>query len=406
MRVLAVGNAYPPHHLGGYEVIWRGVTRHLHEHGHPSRILTSDYRAPDVPGDAADDPDVHRELEWYWRDHAWRSLSPAQRLGLERRNARRFERHLSAFRPHVVAWWAVGGMSLSLIERVRRAGLPSVFFVLDYWPTYGPDEDAWIRAWGRRPSALAALADRLTGIPTRLDLSAAGRWVFCSEAARQETLATTGWTFSDYGILPAGVEEEYLRVSREREPPPWRWQLLYVGRLVEQKGVHTAIEALAQLPDAAELRIVGAGDPPYRERLQRLADELGVARRVRFEPPKPRDQLFDVYRAADAVVFPVTWTEPWGLVPLEAMALGRPVVATGRGGSGDYLRHGVNSLLFEPGDPAALADTLRALAGDAALRARIRAEGYETAQRHSEQAFNKGALAELEAAARRGPRSR
>jgi glycosyltransferase involved in cell wall biosynthesis len=406
MRVLAIGNAYPPHHLGGYEIIWRGAMRLLRDAGHQARILTTDYLRSDVETGAAEDPDVHRELEWYWRDHAWRSMTPLQRFGLERRNAVRFDRHVKEFQPDVVTWWPVGGMSLSLIERTRRAGLPSLFFVLDYWPTYGPQQDLWIRAWTRRPRA-AELAARLTRVPTRIDLAGAGRWLFCSEAARQETLATTDLRDLDDAILPAGVEDAYLRVPREDEPPPWRWRLLYIGRVVEQKGIRTAIDALPLLPPEAKLRIVGEGDPPYRHQLERRAAELGVSDRVAFEAPKAREELFDVYRDEDAVVFPVEWTEPWGLVPLEAMALGRPVVATGRGGSGDYLEHGVNSLLFEAGNAASLAGALTSLAEDVALRARLRAGGYATAERHSEAAFNQGALAEIElavqASSRRGP---
>jgi glycosyltransferase involved in cell wall biosynthesis len=81
------------------------------------------------------------------------------------------------------------------------------------------------------------------------------------------------------------------------------------------------------------------------------------------------------------------------------MALGRPVVATGRGGSGDYLRDRVNALLFEALDAGALAAALQALAADPHLRGRIRAAGYETAVSHGEAAFNRAALQEMLAAA-------
>jgi glycosyltransferase involved in cell wall biosynthesis len=70
------------------------------------------------------------------------------------------------------------------------------------------------------------------------------------------------------------------------------------------------------------------------------------------------------------------------------MAQGRPVVATGRGGSAEYLRDGENCLLYEAGDAAALAAAVRRLAGDDALRARLRAGGLETAPRHTEPVLN------------------
>ena len=90
---------------------------------------------------------------------------------------------------------------------------------------------------------------------------------------------------------------------------------------------------------------------------------------MRFERP-PRDALAGVYAGADALLFCVEWPEPFGLVPLEAMAVGTPVVATGTGGSAEYLRDGENCLLVEPGDADARSPrAVRRLAGDPELRA-------------------------------------
>jgi glycosyltransferase involved in cell wall biosynthesis len=120
-----------------------------------------------------------------------------------------------------------------------------------------------------------------------------------------------------------------------------------------------------------------------------------VAARVSFDR-HPRARLPDVYASADAVLFPVSWDEPFGLVPLEAMAVGRPVVATGAGGSGEYLRNGENCLIFSPADDAAaLAGAVKRLAGDGDLRQRLRAGGARTAARLDEQTFNAAVEAAL-----------
>ena len=104
--------------------------------------------------------------------------------------------------------------------------------------------------------------------------------------------------------------------------------------------------------------------------------------------------------AADALLFCVQWEEPWGLVPLEAMASGALVVATGSGGSGEYLRHEENCLVYSPrDDPAAVAAAVARLAGDARLRARLRAGGRETVDRFSESGFNDEVMAIVERAA-------
>ena len=119
-----------------------------------------------------------------------------------------------------------------------------------------------------------------------------------------------------------------------------------------------------------------------------MANELGVEDRVAFRGHREGDALVEAYGDADAVVFPVVWEEPWGLVPLEAMGRGRPVVATGRGGSGEYLRDGENCLLFEAGDAGELAAALQRLADDPELRRRLREGGLATASRYTEPAFN------------------
>ena len=73
MRVLCVGNIYPPHHLGGYELVWQGAVQALRAAGHGVRVLTTDVRFGDVDTAQDDDEEVFRELRWYWRDHRFRA---------------------------------------------------------------------------------------------------------------------------------------------------------------------------------------------------------------------------------------------------------------------------------------------------------------------------------------------
>ncbi len=385
MRVLAIGNAYPPHLLGGYEVIWRGVMRRLRREGHELRILTSTHRRGDVAVGEAENPDVHRQLAMYWRDHDWLELGLRASYRLERHNAALFDDHIREFRPDVLSWWPLGGLSLGLVERARLAGLPASVFVLDYWPEYGPVRDRWIEHWNRH-QRLGALVARLTGLPTTLHLAQAGTWVFCSEVVRRGAL-DAGVDPIEWSIIRPGVSEDLLRTPPPADEP-WDWRLLYIGRVIELKGVHTAISAMPLLPAQTTLRIVGDGDAPYRARLEALAAELGVEDRVALEPSVPHDRVAAVYRAADAVLFPVQWPEPWGLVPLEAMALRRPLIATGRGGSGDYLVDERNSLLVPADDPAALAAVVNRLADDPGLRQRLVQGGRETADANAEDQFN------------------
>lgn len=396
MRVLAVGNRYPPHGIGGYELVWRSAVLHLRASGHDVGVLTTDHRDP-VAGGPSDDAGVHRELRWWWRDGDFPRYSLRERVAIERHNHAVLRRHLDSLRPDVVAWWAMGGMSMSLVEAVRRRGLPAVGLVLDDWLVYGPLVDSWMRLFERR-AWLRRSAETAVRVPASVDLAGAARWLFISETTCSAALDARG-ALPDSGVLHCGIDPAWVDPQPPRE---WAWRLLYVGRTDPRKGVGTAIAALAELPEEATLRIVGEGDAEAERELAREAAAAGVEERVLFGPLPTRDELKAIYAGCDAVVFPVLWPEPWGLVPLEAMGLGRPVLATGQGGSGEYLRDGQNCLLHPPGDASALAAAVRRLAADAELRERLRAGGAVTAPRFTADRYNAGVEAALSSACERG----
>ena len=390
VRVLTVGNMYPPHSFGGYELAWRSSVQHLRRQGHEVRVLVTGTR---TDTDVSDDPDVYRELRWHLRDGHFQELAVRERVRLAVHNHRTLRRHLDEFEPDVIAWWSMGGLTLSLVEAVRRRGIPAVAFVLDEWLNYGPDADPWWSLFrGRRRRFLAPLGE-LTGVPARIRLGDAATYLFTSDFTRRRAISN-GMSIPRSGVAPCGIDPAYLDAAPER---PWAWKLLYVGRLDPRKGVQTVIEALAYLPEGARLEIIGGWDSREEARLRALAAASGAGDRVVFGGHVGRDEIAAAYGRSDVVVFPVIWDEPWGLVPLEAMGRGRPVVATGRGGSAEYLEHERNCLLFEAEDPAGLAATIRRLADDPELRERLRRGGFETAPRHTDQVLNEAgerALAE------------
>jgi glycosyltransferase involved in cell wall biosynthesis len=394
VRVLAVGNMYPPHHQGGYELIWQGAVGALRASGHEVRVLTTDHREPVEPPAGPAEPDVYRDLRWYWRDHDWPDRGWRERARVERSNAEVMRRHLG-WAPDVVAWWAMGGMSFSLFAQAQRAGLGSAAFVLDDWLMYGPERDLWIYGLEGRP-VLQRLARRATGVPTWFDPHLVDRWVFGSRSTRDRTQAVRG-EIGSTAIEPPGIDTRAFPVA---PPAPWNWRLVYIGRIDARKGIATAVRALPLLPEAS-LTVVGTGDDKALEELRATARECGVEARVNLVGGVARDSLGEAYAQGDVVVFPVLWEEPFGLVPLEAMAVGRPVVATGRGGSAEFLRHGENCLLFGPDDPADLAAAVRRLAAEASLRERLVENGRETAAHYSDARYHDAVERALESVARR-----
>jgi glycogen synthase len=391
MRILTVGLLYPPHYLGGYELICEGVMEAARARGHDVRVLVSDFRASGVQ--ESDGPAIHRTLRSYLDSTAQHALplGPAQRLGLERANAAELERHLREFAPDVVSWWAMGGMSLSLIERVRRKGLPAVLTIQDPWLSYGFSADGWTRM-GRRLRPLASVLEPLCGIPIRYQLERAGPYLFNSQYTATAARAA-GFQAAWSAVITPGIHRRFLTPAPAE---PWSWRLLYVGRVNREKGIDIAVTALAELPAQAILTIAGGGDDGYITELRTQAESLGVGERVIFAGPSPPERLPSVYAEADVVLFPVRWEEPWGLVPLEAMGMGRPVVATAKGGAVTYLRDEENALLIPEDDPQALAAAIRRLAGDASLRAKLRAGGAESAAEHSAARYEGRIVDELE----------
>jgi glycosyltransferase involved in cell wall biosynthesis len=187
-------------------------------------------------------------------------------------------------------------------------------------------------------------------------------------------------------VVPCGVDVERFVPHGPREPRrPDRHRLVAACRLVERKGIADAISALAELPDA-ELHVAGGPDAsrletdPEVRRLRAHAAELGVADRVVLRGRLGRDEMPPLLRSAGAVVC-VPWYEPFGIVPLEAMACGVPVVASAVGGQIDSVVDGVTGVHVPPRDPAALGAALAELLDDPERRAELGAAGVERARR-------------------------
>lgn len=391
LRVLMVGALYPPHYQGGYEVVWQSFAQHMRTQGHRVRVLCTDVRMSGVPLDAPEDEDVYRELDWRLHGYA-PALGRFARYRRERHNAVVFVRHLEEMQPDLVMWWHMFGVSLGLLEQGRRRGPPALAVAHDEWPLYGPNHDVWVTTWRARPLSRAVVT-RLTRLPAQIDVMGTATWSFNSQWLRDRVLCQAGKPARDLtSVVSPGIAPRLFREASVRD---WSGRLAYVGRIDERKGIGVAIDALEHLPGAT-LTVTGGGDDNHLTELRLRAAERHVSNRVTFAPAVPRDRLAEVYTAADVVLFPVTWHEPWGLVPLEAMAVGRPVIATGTGGSAEYLRDGENALLVEPGDSQALGRAVQRLAREPGLRERLRAGGLRTAARHDESTFLDGLEREAE----------
>jgi glycosyltransferase involved in cell wall biosynthesis len=175
-------------------------------------------------------------------------------------------------------------------------------------------------------------------------------------------------------VVPNGVDT--TRFAPRADPARGdRLRVVFVGRMIPDKGADVLLEAVARLDrDDVELTLVGsqnfdagAAPSPFERDLRTRAAALGD--RVRLLPFTPRAEVAEVYRQADVVVVPSRWAEPFALTVMEGMASGVPVVASAVGGIPEVM--GDASVLVRPDDPGELAAALEALADDEPLRRRI-----------------------------------
>jgi glycosyltransferase involved in cell wall biosynthesis len=173
-------------------------------------------------------------------------------------------------------------------------------------------------------------------------------------------------------------------------------RLVYIGRLSPEKGIVTAIRALARLDDRAVLHLLGFG--PEEDALRALAQENGFADRVRFVGYKEGVDLAREYAEAEIMILP-SLSEPWGLVVNEAMQAGTVVVASRAVGCApDLIEDGVTGFLFEPGDVDALAAVLQTALGNPAMRDRVRDAARERIRDFTPAIFARGLVDGVRAA--------
>jgi glycosyltransferase involved in cell wall biosynthesis len=187
-------------------------------------------------------------------------------------------------------------------------------------------------------------------------------------------------------VIPCGVDLDHFRpggpVARRSRRP----RLVVISRMVERKGIGNVIEALAGVPDA-ELVVAGGppaaalGDDPEARRLRALADRVGVSDRVRLLGGVDRAQLPALLRSADVVAC-CPWYEQFGMVAVEAMACGVPVVASAVGGLAETVQDGVTGLHVPPRRPDRIAGAVVELMADPERRRRMGAAGVSRARRY------------------------
>jgi len=383
MHVMLCYSIYPPIQAGGAELIVSNLATGLVRRGHRVTVVsTCGPQMEPYPTEQQDGVEVVRffppnrywlferdgrrgldKLRWHARD-AWNRGAARQLGSLMRRYA-----------PDLVHTHGVEGFSPALWQTVRNHGLPLVHTAHDYYMIC--------------PRALMLTRNLNICAAPGLACRTRSAWylrcaraidVFCSPSRfLLDTHLAGGLAVPHSAVVPNGIPMPDGAPKTFNLDPRQPLRLLFAGRLTPEKGVRVVIDAMRHVPAGHPVELTIAGRGP-------LADEAGIAAqfdpRITFAGYVSGAAKARAFATADCLLLPSLWYENAPTVILEAASHRLPVIASRMGAIPEFVHHDRNGLLFEPGNPAALAAAVMRLARDRAQVERLGQGGSVLLQRH------------------------
>jgi len=394
MRILLITNSFPPHHVGGAEVVVYNTCHSLIQQGVEATVLMVNGRMPEAQDrhHRVQDVPVH---EVTFQPYA---LNNPLLQTFDPRVYRVVAAEIRRIQPDLVHVHNVSGATLAPFAACRRLDVPSLLTLHDLWllcpnnmlyrrdgslcdPAEQPNGcrrcfrryDYWANIPWRRQVFAYLVRD------IRLFVSPSQKLVDLHEAA--------GYDPARFRVVPNGIKPTHFQapsnaVVRETVQEGGLYQtLLFAGGGVETKGVQTLIDALPLLPkyvDRFRLVVAGTGERRFMRALQSLGPST-----VKLMGPVPFQEMRALYAAADLTVVPSTTYENSPMVIYESLLVGTPAVGSAIGGIPELIQDGTTGYLVPAGDPIALAEqTIRHFARPAYQRRRMRQRCAESARTH------------------------
>lgn len=368
MKILMASTNFQAPVIGGGQVVLKTLAESLVARGHEVSVAAIAHDRPEVRKVGAITVHYLPARNLYRPMDAVKAKAPARLAwhGLDMYNpftARDFKRVCDREKPDVIHSHVLSGFSVSAWRVAGSLGLPIVHSLHDQYlqcprsTMFRDGRNCMAQCWSCRGMRIfhRFASSSLSGVVgvSRFILDRHLERGYFRDVTIRRVIHNVCDT-AELGTETAAVRElaDPLRIG-------------FIGRIDPTKGVQRLLDAFtaADLPHA-ELWIAGSGNADYEQPLRvRHASE-----RVRFlGRVAPRD----FYPHVDIVVVPSLWHEPFGMVVAEALAFGKPVIGSRRGGIPEMIRAGENGFLFEPDRPEELVAALQQLASDATLRARL-----------------------------------
>jgi glycosyltransferase involved in cell wall biosynthesis len=368
MHICLASLEYPPGQVGGIGTQCRIKARALAARGHEVEVLTCGHE---------EDPPMVSYPDENWVVHELRSPGGDYKIYT------------------VEAYWL--GYSWSVFDGLRRLGERSPFDVVDF-ADYSAEGFAYLMdRYVEDPTAVVvhlhgslAMFTEKIGWPQPgeqlhrvgifmedLCIELADRLMAGSAAIAELTAERLGIPRERIDLLGAGVDTELFKPDpdrRAREAGQDGPNLLFAGSIAGNKGANAVVEAFVRLSGehpAMTLTLAGGGDEGTIKDVRQRIAEAGLADRVHWLGWVEHERLAEIYRSADVLAVPSTYEGGLGMVYLEAMASGLPVVALAAGGAAEAVVDDETGILIEHGDAEETTAAIASLLADGELRARM-----------------------------------
>lgn len=342
-RILIITNLYPPQVLGGYERSIADFARLLHHLGHQVLVLTTDnpvFSTSHV-SQHYPDPTVERCLtlagEWR-RGSPMNWFAPAEVQRINQLNLDVLANRVERFRPDVALAGNIDFLGVQLLEFLLSREVPVAHYVMNMAPGY---------------------------LPEQAPKSPIHRYITCSNWLTEVLREGNYPTETTKTIYPGAIVEEFYQ---DVLPPRDCLRIAYASIVMLYKGADVLAEALSLLNAmGVDFSATFAGDtlePQFVAELKRFIESEGFLDRVTFAGSLSRQELRELYKTHNVLVFPSRFQEPFGISQIEAMAAGLALITSGTGGADEIVEHGVDGLKFESENSFALAEALSYLASN------------------------------------------